>query len=134
MKFMSTSEFFSKKHQNPDGSEIIDLDFVRNLTADLELAQKTTLGPWFALRESDDNGLGEPLTRMENDAEIVVGRGTDMCLSMPAENDALFIAESRRGWPAAIRLAIHYRGRAEAAETEVQRLQSELERITRGMP
>lgn len=80
----------------------------RDLAADLALCEATALGPW----EVAVDGFGDPCVINE----------TVLIASELLTADAKMIAESRQGWPHAIR-------RAMAAEAEVERLKQSYRRL-----
>ena len=93
-------------------------DLARDLVADLATCDAATVGGWMVVLESAALGtVGTPVCRMHGNPKIVVGHGSDWGPGASVEADALFIARSRAGWPAAIR-------RAMAAEAEVARLKN----------
>ncbi|MBG9735808.1 hypothetical protein [Paenibacillus alvei] len=85
----------------------------RDLHADLAICDAATPGPWriYGGKLGETNVYYPPY---ENHNEVV----SDIDFDRP--HDATFIAESREGWPEAIRRAI-------AAEAEVERLRKEID-------
>ncbi|WP_427050440.1 hypothetical protein [Paenibacillus sp. TC-CSREp1] len=83
----------------------------RDLHADLALCVAATSGPWFSVENAYTWQL---FGGLYGNLQLVKApkRGTNYAEYWPGEDDARFIAESREGWPEAIRRAI-------AAEAEV---------------
>ena len=86
----------------------------RDLSADLALCEAATSGPWFTQENADTWQL---FGGLHGNLQLVKApkHGTNYAEYWPDEEDAKFIAESREGWPEAIRRAI-------AAEAEVEQL------------
>ncbi|MBA4543829.1 hypothetical protein H1164_13120 [Thermoactinomyces daqus] len=101
----------------------------RDLKKDLKIITKATPGPWQARSWSipTDDQFHVQQRDEEKPKEIATawqgGRYPDApeISAEEARNNAIFIAESREGWPEAIR-------RAMVAEEEVERLRAEIQR------
>lgn len=90
----------------------------RDLQADIALCEAATSGPWFAQETTDTWQL---FGGFHGNLQLVKApkHGTNYAEYWPEKEDAKFIAESREGWPIALRRAI-------AAEAEVERLRAVL--------
>lgn len=86
----------------------------RDHKRDLEIVEKATRGPWIDYARYGDSSIyGHEIRLGDEDGPILA---EDV-----SANNAQFIVEAREGWPEAIR-------RAMAAEAEVERLRTEIQR------
>lgn len=111
-----------------------DLDRARDLSKDLELCERAAAPPWLANEQDVEDADGMPVLTYET----VLPKGSE---------NAQMIAESREGWPAALRRALwaeafiarhldplsHAQDKLEAAEAEIARLRDLVKQLDGGM-